>query len=57
MLSVILSAGALLGAGGILAWMTRTSVFWGAARMLLVGGLAASVTFGIGRLIGVTLAG
>ena len=57
LLSVILSAGALLGAGGILAWMTRTSVFWGAARMLLVGGLAASVTFGIGRLIGVTLAG
>ncbi len=56
-ISAVLSGGALLVVGGLLAWTSERSPLWGAMRMLLVGGLAASVTFGVGRLIGVTLSG
>ena len=56
-LSAGLSAGALVLVGGTLAATTSKSVAWGALRMLLAGGAAAAVTFGIGRLIGVTVIG
>ena len=54
-LSALLSAGALLGVGALLAWVTTRSTAWGALRMLLAGGSAAAVTFGVGSLIGVSL--
>ncbi len=46
---------ALLLAGGILARLTGVNAAWGAGRMLLAGGVAAAVTYGIGRLIGVSV--
>ena len=55
--SAVLSGGALLVVGGLLAWTSERSPAWGALRMLFVGGLAASVTFAVGSLIGVTLSG
>jgi len=54
-LSAVLSAGALLTVGGALAWMTNRSAIWGALRMALAGGAAATVTFGVGSLIGISL--
>ncbi len=56
-LSAFFSALALIVVGGALAGLTNRSVLWGALRMLLAGGAAAAVTFGIGRLIGVTIIG
>ena len=57
LISAVLSAVALVCVGGILSWTSSRSPVWGALRMLFVGGLAASVTFGVGSLIGVTLSG
>ena len=54
-LSAALSAAALVLVGGTLAALTGRSASWGALRMLLAGGAAAAVTFGIGSLIGVTV--
>ena len=54
-LSAGLSGFALLLAGGVLALLTGVNAAWGAARMLLAVGAAAAVTYGIGRLIGVSV--
>ena len=58
-LAISLSAGmsvlALVVVGGTLAATMGRNPFWGAMRMFLAGGLAAAVTYGIGRLIGVSL--
>ena len=53
--SVALSAAALLLVGAGISLLTGRSVAWSGARQLLVGGLAAAATFGIGRLIGVSV--
>lgn len=50
-----LSVLAMLGVGAFLGSMNRRSVVRSALRQLLVGGLAALVTFGVGRLIGVSV--
>lgn len=55
-ISAILSALALLVVGGFLAVMSGNRPSWGALRMLLVGSAAAAVTYGIGSLIGVSVA-
>ena len=52
-LSAVLSAVALAGIGAVVASGSGLNAAWGAVRMLAVGGLAAAVTYGIGRLIGV----
>ena len=52
-LSAVLSAVALAGIGAAVASGSGLNAAWGAVRMLAVGGLAAAVTYGIGRLIGV----
>ena len=57
LVSAVLSALALVCVGGLLSWTSSRSPVWGALRMLFVGGLAASVTFGVGSLIGVSLGG
>ena len=56
-LSGVLSACALAVVGSLLAAVTGRSLAWGGLRMLLAGGAAAAVTFGIGHLVGVSLLG
>ena len=56
-LSGVLSAGALAVVGALLAVVSGRSLVWGGLRMLLAGGAAAAVTFGIGHLVGVSLLG
>jgi len=56
-LSAVLSVIALVVVGGALSLASRKSWYMGSLRMLLAGGAAASVTYAIGSLIGVTLAG
>jgi VIT1/CCC1 family predicted Fe2+/Mn2+ transporter len=53
--SVALSGVALLLVGAGISLLTGRSVAWSAGRQLLVGGVAAAATFGIGRLIGVSV--
>ena len=57
MMSGVLGTAALLLVGGTLAATSGRSPAWGALRMLLAGGAAAAVTFGIGHLIGLSIAG
>lgn len=54
-LSAALSGLALIVVGAGLAWMSGINTLWGGARMLLVGGVAAAVTFGVGTAIGETI--
>lgn len=54
-LSAALSALALVTVGAGLAWMSGVNTLWGGARMLLVGGIAAAVTFAVGSAIGDTI--
>ena len=56
-LSGVLSAVALAVVGAVLAGVTERSPVWGGLRMLLAGGVAAAVTFGIGHLVGISLLG
>ena len=56
-LSAALSAGALLAVGGLITSLSGRNAAWGALRMLLAGGSAAAVTFGVGTLIGVSVSG
>ena len=55
--SALLSALALLGVGAGLALFTGRSTVFSALRMLGIGAAAAAVTFLVGRLIGVNVAG
>lgn len=57
LLSAAISAAALVVVGGTLAAFSGNSPLWGAIRMLALGSAAAAVTYGIGRLIGVTVMG
>jgi VIT1/CCC1 family predicted Fe2+/Mn2+ transporter len=50
-IAVSLVALALLGTG--IATLTRRPWIYGSVRQMLLGGIAAAVTFGVGRLIGV----
>jgi VIT1/CCC1 family predicted Fe2+/Mn2+ transporter len=52
-----LSALALALVGGGLAWFSGINACWGAARMVLFGAVAAGVTFGVGKAIGVSVNG
>ena len=56
-LSAGLSALALAVVGGLVALGSGRNVIWGGAKMLMAGGLAAAVTFGIGSLVGIALTG
>ncbi len=53
--SVVLSVLALFLVGAGISLLTGRPLFQSGARQLLVGGLAAAATFGIGRLIGVSV--
>ena len=51
-LSAVFSALALAIVGAAVATSSSRNIAWGGLRMLLAGGLAATVTFGVGRAIG-----
>jgi VIT1/CCC1 family predicted Fe2+/Mn2+ transporter len=51
------SAASLVAVGAAMSILTGRSTWRSGARMLLVGGIAASITFGVGRLLHVTTAG
>ena len=55
LISAVLSGLALLTVGAALAWVTGVNIAWGSTRMLIVGGVAAAVTFGIGSAVGVAI--
>jgi VIT1/CCC1 family predicted Fe2+/Mn2+ transporter len=50
--SVVLGAVAAVTVGAALAVFTGRSWFWSAGRQLLISGVAAGITFGIGHLVG-----
>ena len=41
--------------GGVVAWLTRVNIWYGAARQLLLAALAAGVTYAVGRAIGASV--
>ena len=51
--SIVLAILAAAVVGGIIGWFTRNGIVKWAMRQVFVGALAAAVTFGIGRLVGV----
>jgi vacuolar iron transporter family protein len=55
--SVALSALRQFGIGAAITLLTGRSVWYAGARQVLIGLSAAAVTFGMGRLIGVSLGG
>jgi vacuolar iron transporter family protein len=56
-LSAVLSSLGLLGVGAAITLFTGRSPIYGALRMLAIGAVAATVTYIVGRLIGVGVAG
>jgi len=54
-LAVALAALSLFAVGAALSLFTGGRALWGGLRMLLLGGAAGAATFGIGRLLGVSL--
>jgi VIT1/CCC1 family predicted Fe2+/Mn2+ transporter len=50
--SVVLGAVAAFSVGAALAYFTGRSWLWSASRQLLISGVAAGVTYGVGHLIG-----
>jgi VIT1/CCC1 family predicted Fe2+/Mn2+ transporter len=55
--SVAISGLSLFAVGALAARLSGRPALFGGARMLLIGALAAAVTYGIGKLFGVTMAG
>lgn len=55
--SVVLSGLTLFGIGALITLMTGRSVLYSGGRQLIFGLLAAALTFGIGRVVGVTVGG
>jgi VIT1/CCC1 family predicted Fe2+/Mn2+ transporter len=56
-LSVVLSTLALFGIGALITLMTGRSVLFSGMRQVLVGLAAATLTYGVGLLIGTAIAG
>lgn len=52
--SLVLSALALLGVGAVLSNFTGRSLWFSAVRMLFIGTLAATITYLVGRMVGVS---
>ncbi len=55
--SVVISALGLFGIGAAITLMTGRSVWYSGMRMVIFGLVAAALTYGIGRLIGVAIGG
>ncbi len=56
-LSAGLSAVALVVVGAMVAAGSGRNLVWGGAKMLMAGGFAATITFGIGNLVGIAVTG
>jgi VIT1/CCC1 family predicted Fe2+/Mn2+ transporter len=56
-LSVVLSTFGLFGIGAAITLLTGRSIWYSGIRQVLIGLAAAAITFGIGRIIGVAIAG
>jgi vacuolar iron transporter family protein len=56
-LSIILSTLGLFGIGAAITLLTGRSIWYSGIRQVLIGLAAAAITFGVGRLIGVSLGG
>jgi VIT1/CCC1 family predicted Fe2+/Mn2+ transporter len=54
-IAIALTAFALFGVGAILSLFTGRNAWWSGARMLAIGGAAGTVTYLIGKVLGVTL--
>ena len=54
-LSLAISAVALFVAGAVVAWLTSVNIWYGAIRQVLLAGVAAGVTYGVGRAIGTSV--
>jgi vacuolar iron transporter family protein len=54
-LSAMLSAVTLFGVGGAMTVLTGRPVLLSGARMLAIGAVAAAITFGVGKLVGVAV--
>lgn len=57
LVSALLSAAGLFGIGSAITLFTGRSIWFSGFRQVVFGLLAAAITFGIGRVIGVSLAG
>ncbi|WP_322791720.1 VIT1/CCC1 family protein [Bellilinea sp.] len=57
LLSILLSVFGLFVLGAAITLFTGRSILYSGARMVIFGMLAAAITFGIGRLIGISIAG
>ena len=53
--ALLASAAGLFAVGGLIARLTARPTWFGGARQLLLGGLSAAVTFGVGLLVGTGL--
>jgi VIT1/CCC1 family predicted Fe2+/Mn2+ transporter len=53
-ISIVLSGLALFGVGALLSLFTGRSVAFSGGRQLAIGAVAATLTFGLGTLIGVS---
>jgi vacuolar iron transporter family protein len=53
--SAVLSAVTLFGVGGAMTVLTGRPVLLSGARMLAIGAVAAAITFGVGKLVGVAV--
>jgi vacuolar iron transporter family protein len=55
--SGVLSGATLFGVGAVISYFTGKRFYLSGVRMLLVGGAAAAITFGVGRLLDVAVTG
>ena len=53
--AMLASGVAIFSVGAAMSLFTRRSPLWSGARMLIVGAIAAGVTFGVGRLLNVSV--
>jgi VIT1/CCC1 family predicted Fe2+/Mn2+ transporter len=54
--SMVLSAAGLLAVGALISRVTGRNTALSALRMLFIGSSAAAITYGVGSLVGVTIA-
>ena len=54
-LSIAISGAVVLAVGILIAILTGKNALWGGLRMLLVGTVAAAITYGIGSAVGINL--
>ena len=55
LISAILSLAALAIVGGLLAGFSGKNILWGSFRMILAGSAAATVTYFVGKLVGISV--